>query len=291
MSEETRQRVSEAIRVLNYRPSATARSLRYGHNRTIGFISSNLTNPYNAHVIDLVLRLARERGYQLLIALNDLGKEDTELIGTLFANDVDGILLGGEIVLAGKPDCPAGIYDGSSKGISQVLPDIDGPMLEALQGTSGTIGGLFFQKNWKDTLKRSAKKLQREAFCLQCPMPLQKRIQEIRDFLEKHRPDTIVTSGWHTLDILTKHILPEQPGYTPKIIGYANCTGPFFNTPYLTGLIYSSTTLLLQNSLETLISQIETNDTTKVLKKIPAKFIPANSPEFTEFITQEFQIT
>lgn len=291
MSEDTRKRINDAIRELNYRPSSTARSLRYGHTSTIGLISSNLTNPYNAHVVDLVLRLTRERGYQLLIALNDLGKGDAELIRTLFANDVDGILLGGEIVLTGRPDCPAGIYDGASQGISQIFPELDKPLTEALESNPGTIGGLFFQKNWKDALMRTARQLKRKVNCLQCPMPLPKRIKAIHDFLEKNRPDVIVTSGWHTLDILTRNILPVMPGYVPRIIGYANCTGPFFDTPFLSGLIYSSTTELIKSSCDILISQIANNDTSAISKTIPARYISAESDEFRKFITQDFQIT
>ncbi len=42
MTPETRERIDSAIRELNYRPSASARALRIGRNRTIGMVSGEI---------------------------------------------------------------------------------------------------------------------------------------------------------------------------------------------------------------------------------------------------------
>ncbi len=291
MKPETKERIEAAIKTLNYRPSAIARSLRSGQSKTIGLISSNLTNSYNAHVVDLVLRLSRQKGYQLLIALNDMGKGDAELIEQLFDNDVDGILLGGIVVIPGRPTFPINIYDSNSSGIFHMMPDIIGPMEEAIYDTSGTVAGLFFQQDWEEAFKAVTTKLMRKAFLLHCPMNVEKRIEYLKSILGKKRPDLIVTSGWHTMTIIIDKVLPNLTGYKPKIVCHANCTGPFFNNPYMSGVIYSSTNDLIHSSFELLIKQLENTGDGTTKQMIPACYIKAGSPDFKKVITREFQLT
>ena len=47
MSAETRQRIDAAIRELNYRPSALARSLRSGKSMTIGYATGNIVGTFS----------------------------------------------------------------------------------------------------------------------------------------------------------------------------------------------------------------------------------------------------
>ena len=291
MSAETQARIDQAIRQLNYRPSAIARSLRSGRSHTIGFISSNLTNPYNAHLVDLALRLARARDYQLLIALNDMGKGDAELIERLFESGVDGILLSASIVLTVRPPCPASIYDGSKNGIYHTDPDITKPLREAIQSTPGPVGGLFFLHSWDKPFNAVAAELGRKSCLLHCPMPLDERIQAIRFFLETHHPALLITNGWHTLSLLTSIILPQMDGYHPRIVCHANCTGPFFDDPHVEGVIFSSTTDMIHHSLGLLIDQIENHAPCALWQTIPASYIPASAPQFKKMISAEFHLT
>ena len=69
MSAETRQRIDAAIRELNYRPSALARSLRSGKSMTIGYATGNIVGTFSSFRTQMLLQEAYRYGYQLLISL------------------------------------------------------------------------------------------------------------------------------------------------------------------------------------------------------------------------------
>lgn len=64
---ETRRRVLRAIRELDYRPNALARSLHEGRSHTIGLLLPDIANPYYAGITGGIESVARRRGYALFI--------------------------------------------------------------------------------------------------------------------------------------------------------------------------------------------------------------------------------
>jgi LacI family transcriptional regulator len=91
---ETRQRVLDAIRVLGYRPNATARALRMGTTRTFGLITPDGGNPLFAELAKAIDREAAARGYVVLQTSAD-GDPVTERakIAELLTRQVSGLLL------------------------------------------------------------------------------------------------------------------------------------------------------------------------------------------------------
>jgi LacI family transcriptional regulator len=91
---ETRNRVLEAIRVLGYRPNATARALRMGTTRTFGLITPDGGNPLFAELAKAIDKAAAARGYVVLQTSAD-GDPATERakIAELLARQVSGLLL------------------------------------------------------------------------------------------------------------------------------------------------------------------------------------------------------
>ncbi|GAB7046091.1 LacI family DNA-binding transcriptional regulator [Catenuloplanes indicus] len=83
---ETRRRVLDAARELNYRPSRFARGLVRPGATTLGLIVSDVENPFFPELIAGVIEAAEERGWQVLISStqNHSGREP-ELIRTLAA--------------------------------------------------------------------------------------------------------------------------------------------------------------------------------------------------------------
>jgi len=79
ISEETRQRVLEAIEALGYEPDARAQALRLGHTKTVGLILPDIHNPHFWQTADGVEQELRAAGYHLLLSTADLdpdhGKE------------------------------------------------------------------------------------------------------------------------------------------------------------------------------------------------------------------------
>ena len=91
---ETRQRVLDAIRVLGYRPNATARALRMGTTRTFGLITPDGGNPLFAELAKAIDKEASARGYVVLQTGAD-GDPETERakVAQLVARQVSGLLL------------------------------------------------------------------------------------------------------------------------------------------------------------------------------------------------------
>jgi LacI family transcriptional regulator len=91
---ETRERVRRAAAELGYRPNALARGLVRGRTNSLGFVIATLANPFFAELTDSLYRAARERGYELLIALDDGSfDQEAEHLERFLERRVDGILI------------------------------------------------------------------------------------------------------------------------------------------------------------------------------------------------------
>ncbi|MDO5580473.1 MAG: LacI family DNA-binding transcriptional regulator [Planctomycetia bacterium] len=294
MSEKTRKRVDDAIRELNYSPSITARSLKKGRSKTIGLLIGNLTNAYYSYFADLALREIHELGYQLLIALVQEGKED-EALQSLISRDVDGIICYSDLAadnrLLKNPPCPIIAADRHYPMFSEVNVDLDQVLETALSSLSGTIAGLFFPHSlWTGAFELSAFHNHLDAATHILPYREEERLSEIRKICSS-RPDTIFTNGWQTTTMLQDLLDSEYNDYAPNIMLHANCTGPFLNDSRIIGVLYSSSRMLIQDIVRTVVRQIEDRSITPVRHKIPVEFLPADSPEYKKLITKHFQLT
>lgn len=94
VSEQSRQKVLEAIRKLNYQPNLIARSLKTNRTNTLGIVVPDITIPFFPRIIRGAECAARERGY-FLIVLDSVGSPERELemISLLRAQRVEGVLL------------------------------------------------------------------------------------------------------------------------------------------------------------------------------------------------------
>ncbi|NLO82360.1 MAG: LacI family transcriptional regulator [Clostridiales bacterium] len=68
---ETRDRVMEAVRALNYRPNVLAKGLKEGRTNTIGLIIPNICNPIFPAVARGVEDVARENGFTVVLCNTD----------------------------------------------------------------------------------------------------------------------------------------------------------------------------------------------------------------------------
>jgi LacI family transcriptional regulator len=112
---ETKERVLQAARTLDYRPSRFARGLRQRGAVTVGLVISHLTNPYFPEVAAGVLEVAKERGWQVVVA-ESRGSNDAELeaLDTL-SHQVDAIV---------------GYFDSSDDVLAEHLPGLPLILLE-----------------------------------------------------------------------------------------------------------------------------------------------------------------
>ncbi len=94
VSESSRARISEAVRVTGYTPNQSARSLRQKTARTILVALPDIRNPFFSTILDAVEREAARRGYGVLIVNRFAAEESGRQMRDYFlSNRVDGLLL------------------------------------------------------------------------------------------------------------------------------------------------------------------------------------------------------
>jgi LacI family transcriptional regulator len=124
---ETKQRVQDAIKELDYKPHAIARSLKTGQTQTIGVLVPNVVAGYFGHLVtEIELRLA-ERGYSMLLANSQEDHErEKRMLALLSERSIDGLL---HVPISHKN---AGIIEELiNDGIPVVFMDRDTPNVHA----------------------------------------------------------------------------------------------------------------------------------------------------------------
>ncbi len=99
ISDETLQRVLEAVQELGYEPDARAQALRSGSTKTIGLIIPDIHNPHFWENADGVEQEARAAGYHLLLSSMDLSPEYAgDIFKDLAGRRIDGLILMGSFI-------------------------------------------------------------------------------------------------------------------------------------------------------------------------------------------------
>ncbi|MDO4625694.1 MAG: HTH-type transcriptional repressor PurR [Pasteurellaceae bacterium] len=94
VAEETKQTVLEAIKHLNYSPSAVARSLKVNTTKSIGMIVTTSEAPYFAEIIHAVEEHCYRQGYSLFLCNTQNNPEKIKNhLDMLAKKRVDGILV------------------------------------------------------------------------------------------------------------------------------------------------------------------------------------------------------
>lgn len=71
VNEETRKRVLECARDMNYKPNPLARGLATSKSMTIGFICSDPENPFIGKMLKLISRYSNQQGYSVMVAISE----------------------------------------------------------------------------------------------------------------------------------------------------------------------------------------------------------------------------
>ena len=94
MTDKTRERIQTVIELLDYHPSAAARSLKTKKNRQIGVLLSNIETPFAASLIVGIGTCLHQKGYEPLFVdcHNSIQKEE-EAIASFMERTVEGLLV------------------------------------------------------------------------------------------------------------------------------------------------------------------------------------------------------
>jgi LacI family transcriptional regulator len=94
IGEETRRRVLQRIKDLNYQPNLTARALVTGRTYTVGLVVPDLVHPFFAELARALSSKLRKSGYSLILASSE---EDPKLerqeIAHLAARSLDALII------------------------------------------------------------------------------------------------------------------------------------------------------------------------------------------------------
>ncbi len=94
ISQETRERVEQAIAELGYIPNTLARSLRFKQTKTIALVLSDITNPFFTTITRGVEDTASEQGFSVMFCNTDESQgEEIGYLNVLLQKQVDGVLL------------------------------------------------------------------------------------------------------------------------------------------------------------------------------------------------------
>ena len=94
ISQRTQNKVMAVVRAHNYQPDGQAAALRGGLSHTLGLIVPDLANPSYSALAQLLERLARQNGFQVLITSSgDCPATERELASMLKARRVDAMMV------------------------------------------------------------------------------------------------------------------------------------------------------------------------------------------------------
>ena len=97
ISDETQQRVIDAIATLGYVPDAQAQALRSGSTNTIGVVLPDVYNPHFWQYIDGIQQEAYRVGYRLILSSSSsLDENEDSILEELVTRRIDGLILQGQ---------------------------------------------------------------------------------------------------------------------------------------------------------------------------------------------------
>lgn len=95
ISEETRKKVFDTMKELNYQPNEIARSLLKKQSDLIGLIIPNVSNPFFGELAAYIEYYAYHYGYKLLLCNSHMDPaKEREYVEMMKKNRVDGIIMG-----------------------------------------------------------------------------------------------------------------------------------------------------------------------------------------------------
>lgn len=94
ISAETRERILEICREMNYTTNAVARAMVMKSTKLLGLILTDISNPYMAEMAYHIDRQASARGYNIILCNSSRSPEqERELFELMIGRKVDGVIL------------------------------------------------------------------------------------------------------------------------------------------------------------------------------------------------------
>lgn len=94
ISPETRQRILNVAKQLDYHPDQRARALRLGRSNTIGLIIPDISNPFFSEIAKSIEKESYRAGYTLVVcASNEDQEKEIHFVNNLTNRGIDGLII------------------------------------------------------------------------------------------------------------------------------------------------------------------------------------------------------
>lgn len=94
VSESTKAKVLRVSRELNYVPDYSARSLVMQDSNCIGLMIPEIQNPFYSAIVDIITRIAEERGFTVILGItNSSSRQEEEYVRMFLSRRVRGVIV------------------------------------------------------------------------------------------------------------------------------------------------------------------------------------------------------
>lgn len=228
MSAETKEKISAAVKALNYRPDRSAQRLKASRTMLIGCVIGDISSPFSALLLKGITSVCEESGYQVLFAdSRESARREKRALRGFLDNRVDGLIVntcgsndeyllelqerGIPLVLADRPLMEPGLIDTVCSRNQENAAECTRLLLsqgyEHVAFFSETIAKIAPRelrcKGYADTVTESG--AAPEIYEINCELP-NSCVASLRDFLGKHEGERIAVlsaNGTTTQRILT----------------------------------------------------------------------------------------
>jgi DNA-binding LacI/PurR family transcriptional regulator len=134
VSDETRQRIIEAVEQLGYQPNMTARSLRTQRSQMIAVMIGDISNAFYHPIVRAIQDVAQTRDYAVMIFNGDHTYEnEARFLASILRRPVDGIIMAPHRLTTEDLDR---FIKRSSIPIVAIGAQVTHPMIDVVGGTS-----------------------------------------------------------------------------------------------------------------------------------------------------------
>lgn len=127
ISNETRQKVYDSMKSLNYQPNEMARALQKQKSNIIGMIVPSIEYAFFSRLIEAVEETGHKNGYKLMLCRSGENEDrEIEMVSMLEGNKVDGIILCsrlGDASIYERKTMPIISIDRNIEGFSTITSD------------------------------------------------------------------------------------------------------------------------------------------------------------------------
>lgn len=134
ISEETRQKILDAVRELGYQPNLIARSLRTQRTNMIGIMIGDISNSFYHPIVRVIQDIADTRNYDVVISNSDhIYEHEKRFLDAVLRRPVDGIIMAPHALTTRDIDQ---FIERSRLPIVALGAQVSHPMVDVVGGTS-----------------------------------------------------------------------------------------------------------------------------------------------------------